>query len=51
MTSCQKLSSTLLVGMFTLLLSFPAVAQTNLELKIEQLTRGEKHHFFGYIGQ
>jgi hypothetical protein len=51
MTSCQKLSSTLLVGMFSLLLSFPAVAQTNLELKIEQLTRGEKHHFFGYIGQ
>lgn len=29
-----------------------AQAQSNsIELKIEQITSGEKHHFFGYIGQ
>lgn len=28
----------------------PAAAQ-EVELKVEQLTSGSKHHFFGYIGQ
>ena len=28
----------------------PASAQS-LKLKIEQITSGSKHHFFGYIGQ
>ena len=28
-----------------------SVRAQSLELKIEQLTSGEKHHFFGYIGQ
>jgi hypothetical protein len=51
MTSCPNTFSTLLIGIFSLLLSFPAVAQTNLELKIEQLTSGEKYHSFGYMGQ
>ncbi len=38
-----------------LLLMLSAVTQANepakLELKIEQITFGPKHHFFGYIGQ
>jgi len=38
-----------------LCLALPSIAQAKesapLELKIEQLTSGTKHHFFGYIGQ
>ena len=37
---------------FILFFSVPApAAAQSLELKIEQITSGPKHHFFGYIGQ
>lgn len=42
-TSCLFLMS--LVG------SAGILAQPAFELEVEPLTRGEKHHFFGYIGQ
>ncbi|MCF8392229.1 MAG: hypothetical protein K9H12_16125 [Bacteroidales bacterium] len=37
---------------FLLAVSVNAIGQSsNFDLEIEQITSGEKHHFFGYIGQ
>ncbi|TDI70663.1 MAG: hypothetical protein E2O86_03235 [Bacteroidetes bacterium] len=41
------------IGLFAIVLSLPSsqAQTTDFELEIKQLTFGEKHHFFGYIGQ
>lgn len=36
---------------FILPYSFGVAQISSFDLKIEQLTSGTKHHFFGYIGQ
>ncbi|MDA7916218.1 hypothetical protein N9B94_03190 [Verrucomicrobia bacterium] len=45
----MRLPGLLLLSLLLLLL--PAKGASPFELKIEQLTFGAKHHFFGYIGQ
>jgi len=51
----MKSNSRLIVLLASLILltSLPALASEspNLKLSIEQITFGQKHHFFGYIGQ
>ena len=46
--SSRRVSYMVLVLMFPLLIK---AQPPSLELRIEQVTTGEKHHFFGYIGQ
>ena len=46
----KKLFVILLMG----LIAYPVACEAGkikVELKLQQLTSGEKHHFFGYIGQ
>lgn len=43
---------TISAGLFIIAVTFQVQAQSlPVELSIEQLTSGERHHFFGYIGQ
>ena len=46
----KNLFAILFITMLTCLKSYPAETPL-IHLKIEQLTSGTKHHFFGYIGQ
>ena len=44
----------LVAGLWIVALDFatlPGASAGDFDLSIEQLTSGEKHHFFGYIGQ
>jgi hypothetical protein len=53
-TSGKCFRRLLVAGLWIVALDFatlPGASAGDFDLSIEQLTSGEKHHFFGYIGQ